>query len=142
MKTILKFILNIVVYVAIVGVTVFGLPRFLAWKLNTTYPMAAITSGSMWPALKEGDLVFIEGVPKETLETGDIIVYRNPTGNGFTIHRIKELRDDELVTKGDANFKDDEPVPYDHVVGRTYQMMGTNARIPYLGFITVYAAKN
>jgi signal peptidase I len=44
-----------------VGV-IFGLPKFLSWALNTDFPMAAITSGSMWPSLKEGDLVFIQGL--------------------------------------------------------------------------------
>src|SRR3989344_2420447 len=49
-------------YLGIIAGIVIGMPKFLAWKLNTSQPMAAITSGSMWPALKQGDLVFIEGV--------------------------------------------------------------------------------
>ena len=49
-------------YVVIVGGTVVGLPKALSWYLETPYPMAAITSGSMWPVLKEGDIVFVQGV--------------------------------------------------------------------------------
>lgn len=139
MKSFFKFILNAVVYVAIVVGVLFGLPRFLAWKLNTPYPLAAITSGSMWPLLHEGDLVFIEGVKKEDIREGDIVVWRNP--NGFTIHRVVHLNENTFVTKGDANFKEDDPVRYEDIIGRTYKIFGKDARLPYFGMITVYAGK-
>jgi signal peptidase I len=99
--------------------------------------MAAITSGSMWPALHEGDLIFIEGVGRDDLAVDDIVVWRNP--NGFTIHRITKLSENSLTTKGDANFTEDEPVKYEDVIGRTYNIFGKEARIPYLGMISVYA---
>lgn len=137
MKSFLKFILNVVIYIAIVAGVLVGMPRFLAWKLDTPYPLAAITSGSMWPVLQEGDLIFIQGVSKKDIHEGDIIVWRNP--NGFTIHRVLKLNEDTLVTKGDANFTEDEPVKYEDVVGKTYQVFGKDARIPYLGMISVYA---
>ena len=138
MKSIGKFFLNVVIYVAIVAGIVWGIPKFLSWKLGTDYPIASITSGSMWPVLKEGDLVFIEKVAKEELAIGDIVVWVNP--KGFTIHRVVKLNEDTLVTRGDANFKDDPPVPYNDLVGRTYEILGWPARIPYLGYITVFVA--
>lgn len=139
MKVFLKFVLNLVLYVGIVLGVLIGMPRFLAWKLETPYPLAAITSGSMWPVLHEGDLIFIEGVRRSELAVGDIVVWRNP--NGFTIHRVAKLNEATLITKGDANFTEDEPVAYEDVIGRTYQIFGKNARIPYLGMISVYANK-
>lgn len=140
-KKIIRSAINAGTYVLIIAVVVFGLPKFLAWSLNTPYPMAAITSGSMWPVLKEGDLVFIQGVDRGDLKVGDVIVYRNKDNSGFTIHRIVELEPDELVTKGDANFTNDAPVKYESVVGRTYRIFGKYARLPYLGFVTVYATR-
>lgn len=137
----MKLILNIIIYVAIVGGLVFGLPRFLSWVLKTPYPMAAITSGSMWPALNEGDLVFIQGqVPLEKLQVDDIIVWRGANGQGFTIHRIARLNGSEIITKGDANFSEDQPIQYDQVVGRTLNFRGGPVSIPYLGSITVMAS--
>lgn len=138
-RKIAKFFLNFAIYAAIVAGLLFGLPRFLSWYLGTPYPIAAITSGSMWPALNEGDLVFIQGVERDALKVGDIIVWRNP--QGFTIHRIVKLNDATLVTKGDANFTEDGPVRYEDVVGRTYQVFGKPARLPYFGMITVYAGR-
>ena len=139
MRRLFKFLLNVSIYIAIVVALLYGFPRFLSWYLGTPYPIAAITSGSMWPALHIGDLVFIQRVAKADIKVGDIVVWQNP--NGFTIHRVKELRENDLVTKGDANFTDDPAVKYEDVVGRTYQIWGKNARLPYFGMITVYASK-
>ena len=118
---------------------VWGLPRGLSKLLKTPYPMATITSGSMWPILGEGDLVFIKGVEKSELKVGDIVVWRNP--QGFTIHRISRMNEKELVTKGDANFNEDAPVNYDSIVGRTLTLKNKPVRIPYIGFITIAASK-
>ena len=62
MSKTLSILKDFILYVVILATILFGVPRFLSWYLETPYPIAAITSGSMWPALKEGDLVFIEGV--------------------------------------------------------------------------------
>lgn len=131
--------MNVAIYFVIIFGIVFGLPRFLSWALHTQYPMAAITSGSMWPALKEGDLVFVQGIPKEDIKVGDIIVYRN-TGGGFTIHRVVKLSESKITTKGDANFGEDAPVSYSDVVGRTFNIGSKPLSIPYLGSITVFAS--
>ncbi len=136
---VMSHLVNLAVYVLIVAGIVFGLPNFLVWKLHTTYPMAAITSGSMWPVLKEGDLVFIEGVGATDIRVGDIIVYQNTTNHTLTIHRVTKLLPDMLTTKGDANFSEDLPVLYSNVIGRTYNIFGKPLHIHYLGSITEFA---
>ncbi len=139
MRRTFSFLLNLAVYVGIIAGVLFGMPRFLLWYLHTPYPMAAITSGSMWPVLHTGDLAFIEGVGKGDLRVGDIVVWKN--SQGFTIHRVVRLEEDRLVTKGDANFTEDDPVKYEDVIGRLHQVWGRNARIPQLGLITMYASQ-
>jgi len=109
MRKFLKFILNIVIYAAIVGAIVYGLPYYLTKKLGTNYPIAAITSGSMWPVLHIGDLVLIQKIAKEDIKVGDIIVWQNAKGlpagrQGFTIHRVTKLSEKTLVTKGGRQF--------------------------------------
>ena len=130
---ILRFFKELAIYVTIVVTVVWGIPAALSYFLHTEYPIAAVTSSSMWPALSAGDLVVIEGAPKESLSVGDIIVWRHD--GGFTIHRIVELNDSTLVTKGDANFPKDNPIKYDDVIGKTVTMRGKPLRIPYLGKI-------
>ena len=140
-KKLLWGFFNAVFYIVIVGAILFGLPRFLSWYLQTPYPMAAITSGSMWPALKQGDLVFIEGINgKKDIAVGEIIVYRNLSNDTLTIHRVAKLNEETLVTKGDANFSNDEPAKYSDVIGKTFNPFGEPLRIPYMGSITVFAS--
>lgn len=134
-----KFIFNIAIYVGIVVGLVYGLPKVLVATLDTEFPMAAITSGSMWPALKTGDLVLIQGVSKEELEVGNVIVFKNADNGTFTIHRIVALGEQTLTTKGDGNFENDKPVAYAAVVGRLLMWNGRNVRIPLLGNVTMFA---
>src|SRR3989344_3712388 len=136
MKSVLKFFLNVLVYALIVGGVVWGAPRFLSWKFGTQYPIASITSGSMWPSLHRGDMIFIQAVPVEALAPGDIVVWQNP--KGFTVHRLVRVNENgTMVTKGDANFKDDEPVAIENLIGRTVTWRGKTVRIPYIGYVTI-----
>lgn len=139
---VMSHLVNFAVYVLIVTGIIFGLPKFLVWKLHTTSPMAAITSGSMWPALKEGDLVFIEGITaKENIHVGDIVVFKNRENKTLTIHRVIKITPDKITTQGDANFTADTPVVYEDVIGKTYNFRGKPLHIPYLGSVTMFASK-
>ena len=69
---------------------------------------------------------------------GDIVVWSNP--KGFTIHRIVKLSEKTLTTKGDANFKEDEAVRYEDLIGKAYRVGEKYVRIPYLGYISVISA--
>ena len=128
-----RFLKELAIYVAIVVVLVWGVPALLSHLLHTEYPIAAVTSSSMWPALSAGDLVVIRGTEKADLRVGDIVVWRHD--GGFTIHRIVELNEDTIITKGDANFPKDAPVKYEDVVGKTVTFRGKPLRVPYLGKI-------
>lgn len=126
-----------IIYVLILAGIVFGIPATLSRVLNTPYPMAAITSGSMWPALKTNDLVFIQGVASSEIKEGDIIVYRNPSGTSFTIHRVVKIDGNTFTTKGDANFNEDPPISGELIVGRTFNWGDAPLRIPYVGVISI-----
>ena len=135
----LQFAVSMLIYILITGGILFGVPRGLSYALKTEFPMAAITSGSMWPELKIGSLVFIEGIDGRDAEIGDIIVFTNQNET-FTIHRVAELKESTLTTKGDANFDADEPVLYEDVIGRTVTVFERPLSIPYIGSITVFAS--
>lgn len=141
MPKIFKGIVGWILYVAILVGLIVGIPKGLAYVLKTDYPMASITSGSMWPILKKGDLIFIEGVDAENdIKVGDIVVYQNP--KGFTIHRVVEMDDTTVITKGDANNVKDAPVEYEKIVGRTLTINNNPLRIPFLGMISAWIHQN
>lgn len=131
-----KSIIGWIVYIGILIGLVFGVPKGLAYVLKTNYPMASITSGSMWPSLKKGDMVLIKGVSdKNEIQLDDIVVFRNE--KGFTIHRVIKLDEDTLITKGDANNVQDAPVRYEDIIGKTLNFNNKPVRIPLLGTISI-----
>jgi signal peptidase I len=135
-KKIVKSILEWIIYALIFIAIVWGTPRLLVRIIDTEYPIASITSSSMWPVLKEGDVVFIKGVSGKTdVKVGDVVVYRNE--RGFTIHRIIVMNEETLTTRGDANNIDDAPIKYEQLVGKMIAY-GDNkpVRIPWLGRIS------
>ena len=62
MNKTLKKSISWIMYIAILVGLIFGIPKGLAYVLDTEHPMASITSGSMWPSLKRGDLILIKGI--------------------------------------------------------------------------------
>lgn len=141
-RRLLRFLRGVILYLAFVALLVWGLPIGLSQWLGTKYPMAAITSGSMWPALKVGDLILVQHVKPEQLNVGDIVVYANV--RGFTIHRITAIDQakGEITTKGDANNVSDPAVPMTDVIGKTLQWpSGKPVRMPRLGFVSIMVSQ-
>jgi signal peptidase len=135
-RRIIKSIIEWTVYALLFAVIVWGTPRALAVVLHSDYPIAAITSGSMWPDLKQGDIVFIKGISdKSEVALGEIVVYENE--KGFTIHRVVKLNDETLVTKGDANNMEDQPIAYGQLIGEAVEWRDKVIRIPYLGRLSI-----
>lgn len=74
-----------------------------------------VQGGSMWPALRPGDVVRV--TPRERPTLGDIVAVR-PAGAGFFVHRVCGLRaDGALLVMGDHNAKPDGWFAPAHVVG-------------------------
>ena len=131
-----KSIVGWIVYLAVLGALIFGTPVALSYALNSPHPMAAITSGSMWPVLKKGDLVFIRGIEnRDEIEVGDIVVYQ--IQQGFTIHRVVRFSNGQVITKGDANNTEDSPVRYQDIIGKTVEFQGKPFKIPKLGYVSI-----
>lgn len=82
---------------------------------------AVVLSGSMEPAIKPGDLIFIHETDTGKLKEGDVICYLS-SGKAVT-HRIADISEGEggeqrYVTRGDANNTEDRlAVTVDQVQG-------------------------
>ena len=140
-KSVLRKIIGWVVYIAVIAALIYYTPKALSYALGTDTPIAAITSGSMWPALKKGDLIFVKKVDSKEVKIGDIVVYKNQ--NGFTIHRVIEIKEDSIITKGDANNISDAPVEFKDIVGKTFDYkIGKPLRLPKMGYISIWVNQN
>ena len=89
-----------------------------------------VLSGSMEPKIETGSLCFINKLIKfENIKEQDVIAYEIDNGTIVT-HRVVEVNDDEIVTKGDANdFVDGTIVTKDNYVGKSI------FTIPKIGYL-------
>ena len=143
----------ILLAVVIVGVFAFWIG--LTTALKTEYPMLAVASGSMEPALYKGDLIMVEGIvdggdvvvgPNDVDPPGDIIVFHSPrVRSELIVHRAidSERRGGTwyFQTKGDANsgadnwdgdWNTDCDLAEEYVVGRVF------GQVPTIGYIPLY----
>ena len=79
-----------------------------------------VPSGSMEPNIPTWSLCFVNVWKSyEDIEEGDVVVYIRKSDGMRIIHRVIEITDDALVTKGDANRIDDGPsVTPDNLYGK------------------------
>ncbi len=84
---------------------------------------SVVLSGSMEPTLSVNDLVIVRAAG--SYAEGDVVVYQS--GSSLVIHRIVRVEDEYVVTKGDANNTEDDPVSLSAVKGRMA------FAVPYLG---------
>lgn len=78
------------------------------------YQPAIILSGSMEPTLSIDDLVFTKKTSK--IKKGDIISFYDKNGT-MIMHRVVEVKGNDITTKGDANNTLDKPIKRSDVVG-------------------------
>lgn len=78
------------------------------------YAEAIIISGSMQPAIAPGDLIIIK--EQEKYEKNDIVTYRKD--QIYITHRVVDANSTEVITRGDANNVNDDPVSLSEVEGK------------------------
>lgn len=83
------------------------------------YTYFEVLTGSMYDDIKEHDIIIIK--LNDNYNVGDIITYK--TGDIFVTHRIVELDEDTIITKGDANNVEDDPINRNQVVGKVVKVL-------------------
>lgn len=69
---------------------------------------------SMSPTIKKGDIVIVK--IGESIQENDIITYKKE--NTFITHRILEIDEKSIITKGDNNNTSDEEITQDAIIGK------------------------
>ena len=78
------------------------------------YGAAVVLTGSMEPTISANDLILVAEKPVYAEE--EIVVYQS--GNILVVHRILDITDGMVTTKGDANNAPDVPVELSAVKGK------------------------
>jgi signal peptidase len=106
---------------------------------------------SMYPFIKNGDIIIVEPRDSSSLNTGDIVFYRRPDGS-TTAHRLVDIKDRGgnmvLITKGDAMKYIDPPVKFKQVMGRVIIIEGQGRKLRlngwpgrFFGWVTAWLAR-
>jgi signal peptidase len=93
---------------------------------NNWTPLMVVTTKSMEPTLRVGDLIYVKGVAPSDLKVGDVITFKSPTkyvSGTLITHRIVEIsyETNEIIfnTKGDNNpVTDPWTVTASDIIGR------------------------
>ena len=117
---IIGYILNILIVLVII-VIILAIYYFVQIKvLNKPYAnifgytFFEVATGSMEPTIHVGDVIIVK------IEN-DIIVCKE--NNSFITHRLLEIQDNKLITKGDANNTEDEPMDRANLIGEVVNII-------------------
>lgn len=90
------------------------------------YGLANVLSGSMEPTFSKGTLLLVKDT--KNVKEGDIVVYQSQ--GELIVHRIVRVKENIIVTQGDANNVSDIPFRKDQIKGKVVDWA------PYLGSIS------
>lgn len=121
MKKVLGMILSLlfIIIVIIDLLVIFNIP-FFGIKLFK------VGSGSMNPYLKINDIIVVK--PQDKYNLNDVITYKNKD-NEIITHRIVDINNNKITTKGDANNIADKPIKSKNIIGKVI------FKTTFLGFI-------
>ena len=87
--------------------------------------VAVALTNSMEPEFSGGDLLIV--TESESYEVGDVVVFQ--TKQVAISHRIVAINGDDVITKGDSNNLEDDPIRMEHIKGKVL------FSIPLLGYV-------
>ena len=120
MKVLINVILDILIFVLVIGI-VLALYGFIQTKVMNKkysnyfgYTYFQILTGSMESTINIDDVVFVHITDK--INEIDVISYESD--NSVITHRVIDVLDDGYVTKGDNNNTSDGVIEKDKVIGK------------------------
>ena len=127
-KTIVR-IISLILIALIFGVSIYTVNA--ARIAGNAVPMpfgvgaAVVLSGSMEPELSVGDLLIL--AEKDEYFVGDIVAFQD--GRMAVTHRIAAFTEDGVITRGDANNVNDDPILPEQIKGKVVFV------IPLVGYV-------
>lgn len=111
-----------------------GLIAWIAVPALAGWQATVITSGSMGPVIRAGDVVVSRPYDGGLLHVGSVVTFRAPGGGGLVTHRVVERQGPQTYrTKGDANAAPDSTLLSTENVGGVGRY-----RVPAIGLPTLW----
>jgi len=133
MKIIKKIFFSLFLLILLLYLFIIITPKYIKGFYPFGIRTAIVLTGSMEPSLKINDFVVMKK-PKN-IKVNDIISYKESGSDSEVLHRVIKINNGLVVTKGDANNKEDNPISINQVTG-VYV-----GKIKYLGSIITFITK-
>ena len=130
LKYILIVSLSLLVFISfytLVSVKIFGKDYVSFFG----YTYFAVASGSMSPTIETNDIIIVK--INGTYKKGDIITYKSK--NDFITHRVTNIFEKTINTKGDFNNTEDNTVNKEDVLGKVVLIIPSKVVVRILGVI-------
>ncbi len=86
------------------------------------YSAFEVATGSMSNTIEIGDVILVKLIePNETLSENEIVVFTQDTT--LVTHRIIKINGDQIITKGDANNTQDDPISRGQIIGKVVKII-------------------
>lgn len=95
------------------------------------YTFFIVASGSMSGTVDVNDMVIVKIT--DDFQVGDIVTYQ--ADGYFVTHRIISINKDQIITKGDSNNTEDDPIGRDKIIGKVVAIFPFMAIFEILGAI-------
>ena len=135
MNNIFKKIVNVIAYIALIILIIYALNivYFRVIKKEKlprvfNYYVFKVITGSMEDTISIGDTIVVKKT--KNVKVNDIVIYEKD--GIFITHRIVKIDGNSIITKGDANNTEDDPITKNQILGKYIK------KAKVLGFIVKY----
>jgi signal peptidase I len=124
LKKIVKYLINVLLCVVVVAIffALYGFVQLVfldkPYANYFGYTLFEIESGSMSPTINVNDMILVKLT--DEIKKDDIITYKSDSS--FITHRVIEVGETKLITKGDYNNSEDKIVAKTDVIGKVVKV--------------------
>ncbi|CAM0947107.1 unnamed protein product [Alopecurus aequalis] len=135
-----------ITFIVMVVVLLVLIPEGAMLVTGVRSPAMVVISGSMEPALKKGDMLFVHNMSNEPIRVGEIVLFRVPGREHPIVHRVIKVQEShdtgeiQILTKGDNNSVDDRFLYADGQLWlQPHDIIGRVAgHLPHVGWPNVF----
>ena len=119
----IKNVILIILAIIFIALLILFIEKYL---FKVEYPSVngvtafVVKTESMYPVLLTNDIVLVD-LEDRNYQVNDILSYKSK--NYVITHRVKEINNDKLILRGDANNSDDPEIDKKDVVGKVVRIV-------------------
>ncbi len=87
------------------------------------------TGGSMWPFVRDGDVITVSPLSDTPPRLGDVVAFTRPESGKLVVHRVVGKRDGSYLIRGDGSPDCADVIPRANILGRVTRVERNGKRV-------------